>query len=148
MTSPALIVGVVSNVINVMFNLFFIWGFPPFWHGFGFIGSSVSTSATRVFQTLLLFGYMLYTGEGRATWGGWSKDALSAHGLVEVMECVWRASSRGKFLEICPLIMYGATPDGVVVVLMVFFCACLIEAIVSRSGDPWFDHDGRRSLGF
>eukprot|EP00741_Cyanophora_paradoxa_P002382 tig00000076_g2307.t1 len=68
---PAMIVGVIANLFNVLFNQIFINGVGS-WPGLGYHGSPLATSLSRALLCALLAGYIVLRGLHRPTWGGWS----------------------------------------------------------------------------
>eukprot|EP00741_Cyanophora_paradoxa_P002390 tig00000076_g2315.t1 len=90
---PAMIVGVIANLFNVLFNQIFINGVGS-WPGLGYHGSPLATSLSRALLCALLAGYIVLRGLHRPTWGGWSlREALDGPQLRAMLRLALPASA-------------------------------------------------------
>lgn len=72
---PALVVSIIANAVNPVFHLLFIYGL-----GLGYTGAPLAMTCTTWLTALILYGYVWLCGIHRATWDGWSLQALAAWG--------------------------------------------------------------------
>jgi len=101
---PALIVGAVSFIANIIFNYLFIFSI-----GMGFIGSPIATMVSRFLVPLFLWLYIWKRKIHKKTWQGWSSEMYSIKrlkiffkyaifgGLMIAIE-VWGFESAGLFV--------------------------------------------------
>lgn len=83
---PLVLIAVVSIVLNVGLNQFFIYGAGS-WAGLGFIGSPIATASTNIFIFIVYFVYVFYWRSDMARcWPGWDKHSISLPRLKEFLK--------------------------------------------------------------
>lgn len=85
---PGMWVMAVANVLNVLFNWVLIFGglgFPAL----GLLGAGIATSLTRAMMLLLLVGWVMQFRLHEGAWVPWSRNVLSASGLLTVWRTGW-----------------------------------------------------------
>lgn len=73
---PATICSVVTMLLNIVFNQFYIYGGFG-WQGLGFIGSPLATVSSTCLQLTLFLSYtVVWKGYHKPYWGGWTRECL------------------------------------------------------------------------
>ncbi|TDH14610.1 hypothetical protein EPR50_G00022160 [Perca flavescens] len=98
---PVVITGVVVNLFNALINYIFLNVF-----NLGVAGSAVANTISQFSMAGILYGYIMWKGLHKATWGGWSKECLQDWGSYihlaipsMAMMCVeWWTYEIGGFL--------------------------------------------------
>jgi MATE family multidrug resistance protein len=82
--APALWVMVAGNVVNVVLNWALIFGHLGFAPR-GLIGAGIATALSRAFLLVALAALVAGRRLHHGGWTGWSADAVTRHGLLEVL---------------------------------------------------------------
>ncbi|KAF1394223.1 hypothetical protein PFLUV_G00024300 [Perca fluviatilis] len=98
---PVVITGIVVNLFNALINYIFLNVF-----NLGVAGSAVANTISQFSMAGILYGYIMWKGLHKATWGGWSKECLQDWGSYihlaipsMAMMCVeWWTYEIGGFL--------------------------------------------------
>uniref|UniRef100_A0A8C9YWA3 Multidrug and toxin extrusion protein n=1 Tax=Sander lucioperca TaxID=283035 RepID=A0A8C9YWA3_SANLU len=98
---PVVITGVVVNLLNALINYIFLNVL-----NLGVAGSAVANTISQFSMAGILYGYIMWKGLHKATWGGWSKECLQDWGSYihlaipsMAMMCVeWWTYEIGGFL--------------------------------------------------
>ncbi|XP_034723083.1 multidrug and toxin extrusion protein 1-like [Etheostoma cragini] len=98
---PEVITGIVVNILNALINYIFLNVL-----NLGVAGSAVANTISQFSLAGILYGYIMWKGLHKATWGGWSKECLQDWGSYihlaipsMVMMCVeWWTYEIGGFL--------------------------------------------------
>ncbi|GAM18146.1 hypothetical protein SAMD00019534_013210, partial [Acytostelium subglobosum LB1] len=84
---PSIIVGVILNLFNLLFNYIFVHGVGDY-RGLGILGSSLATSVSKILACITIYvwivGFKLHSSPIQ-TWYGFSRDTFSIRGLKEYL---------------------------------------------------------------
>ncbi|KAF2069281.1 hypothetical protein CYY_009400 [Polysphondylium violaceum] len=82
--TPSIVVGVILNIFNAIFNYIFVHGLTSN-GGLGVVGSSLATSLSKFISIILLLLWIKYFRLHKDTWFGFSKESLNVQGLKEYL---------------------------------------------------------------
>lgn len=83
--SPIMYVTIAANGFNWAANKVLIFGYGSF-EGLGLQGAGIATGLSRVFMLAGLLLAIRWFGLHKGGWNGWSREAFSKSGLVEVLK--------------------------------------------------------------
>eukprot|EP01132_Coremiostelium_polycephalum_P007486 gene7486-9200_t len=113
--NPSIVVGILFNILNTIFNFIFVHGLTK-GGGLGVIGSSFSTSLAKLISVFLILGWIVYFKLHTQTWFGFSRDSLKWSGIAEYLRLAVPAGLQLSFealgFEVLTILagLFGAIP--------------------------------------
>ncbi|MFT7679621.1 MAG: MATE family multidrug resistance protein [Planctomycetota bacterium] len=150
---PVLMVTLLANVLNVIFNWVLIYGVGDL-PGMGLVGAGIATCITRSF---LFFGLIWAIARGRlheGAWAPWTKAAWSRRGLGEILRfgiptslqmgleiwafgaCTLMAGALGTVATGAHIIVLNLSSNSFMVPLGVALAACTRVGNLIGAGEP------------
>ncbi|KAF2078151.1 hypothetical protein CYY_000535 [Polysphondylium violaceum] len=113
---PSIVVGVVLNILNVLFNYVLVVGVNDSYSTLGIKGSALATSISRIIVFFLMIGIIICFKLYKETWSGWSWECTTLQGFKEYLKLGVPASiqhaSEGWGFEILTILAGLIDPEN------------------------------------